>query len=334
MKKIIILISIALFVCSGAFAAKPKTFNIYGMALVLKEGAAPILPQAKKINELYGIDAYALEDPLTPYNPKGNRIFDTKVGMIQTKEFVYKVCRDGRELSIAVDMALDQSKPAPVLFCIHGGAWMKGNNKSYSGMSKSLAKNNGITCVRIQYSLVNDKNGVMFQDMIDDCRDAVKYVIKHAKELNVNPKSLGFIGSSAGGHLAAATALNFNSRTKVLVGWYGPYDLPLLETIYAPLTGSALAKALKNCDEAYMKSVSPQYMIKSRVKFASLLLQGGCDTTVPAASAPNFAKALKEHGAKVAEVVMYPYGTHSLSAGIYGRDLNEKTLEYLEKYLR
>lgn len=333
MKKI--LATAALLSCAlASFAASQKLVNKYGMTLSIEEGKEPSLTQAERIKTFYGIDAYALEDALVPYTPLKSSMYDGDLKMIQTKDYVYKVCKDGRELYISVDFALDQSEPSPVLFSIHGGSWQAGDRGSFTDMSKTLAKHNGVTGVRIEYSLVNPTNGVMFQDMLEDCRDAVKYVINHAKELNINPKCFGFIGSSAGAHLAAATALSFPKATKVLVGWYGPYDLNLLRTIYPVNAESPLGHAMNGCDEAYMKSVSPQYMIKSPVRFATLLFHGGCDTTVPADCTPNFAKALKEHGAKHVEAVIYPYGTHALFVGIYGEEMTRKTFESFRKYLK
>lgn len=59
---------------------------------------------------------------------------------------------------------------------------------------------------------------------IQDILDAVKYVQEHAAELNVNPACVGFLGTSAGAHLAAVAAMTVPG-TKALVGYSGIYDL-------------------------------------------------------------------------------------------------------------
>ena len=59
---------------------------------------------------------------------------------------------------------------------------------------------------------------------IQDILDAVKYVREHAAELNIAPDCFGFLGTSAGAHLAAVAAMTVPG-TKAFVGYSGIYDL-------------------------------------------------------------------------------------------------------------
>src|SRR6516162_916361 len=51
-----------------------------------------------------------------------------------------------------------------------------------------------------------------------DAQRAVSIVRSHAKEWGIDPKKIGMVGFSAGGHLVGATATNFDKRT------YDPID--------------------------------------------------------------------------------------------------------------
>jgi len=44
-------------------------------------------------------------------------------------------------------------------------------------------------------------------DSVADCKDAVRYLVKHAEQYGLDPQRIGTFGSSAGGHLTLVTAL-------------------------------------------------------------------------------------------------------------------------------
>lgn len=270
-----------------------------------------------------------------PYKSNLWKMYDKQRDEVETEDFVYKTYPDGRKLSISVDHAMNVEGPAPVMFFFHGGAWQKGGRTSHQSYTKTLARKYGVTCVRVQYSLIKKDSDLLFENLLEDCRDAVQYVIDHAAELNADPERIGFKGSSAGGHLAAATALSF-PQTKLLEGDFGPYDLKyLFDKIPAKsIIAAPFRNATKKFNIEYIKSVSPYYMAKAPVNFAVLLFQGGCDTVVPAEIASAFRDKLMECGATNVELVLYPYGTHALNSGMYGEDWFNKSTEAILKYLK
>jgi acetyl esterase/lipase len=84
----------------------------------------------------------------------------------------------------------------------------------------------GITCVLLKYRVPNSgptmKNGHTFypkvQTALQDAQRTLGLVRQRAAEWHVDPRKLGVIGFSAGGHLAAAVSTHFAQRT------YPPVD--------------------------------------------------------------------------------------------------------------
>ncbi len=98
---------------------------------------------------------------------------------------------------------------APVLVYIHGGGWGGGDRyriqrPDVSGVVTRCGKA-GIICATIEYRLNNDKTTVF--DAAVDCKDALRFLVKNAARLHIDPTRIATIGGSAGGHLSLVTAL-------------------------------------------------------------------------------------------------------------------------------
>ena len=51
---------------------------------------------------------------------------------------------------------------------------------------------------------------------MQDAQRTIALVREHAKEWEIDPKRVGILGFSAGGHLAAVTSTNFDNAAKVM----------------------------------------------------------------------------------------------------------------------
>ncbi len=140
---------------------------------------------------------------------------------VETREITYKN-HDGYSLTLAIDMAASDA-PTPVVFYLHGGGWERGNNGSLRVQSQYMAKQHGVTGVRVSYTLAPQPDATV-QVSIQDVKDAVQYIRDHAKELNIDPSRMGFVGTSAGAHLAAVAAMT-TPEAKAFVGYSGIYNL-------------------------------------------------------------------------------------------------------------
>ncbi len=90
----------------------------------------------------------------------------------------------------------------PAIVCIHGGGWANGNRGSHENIAQALAAR-GYVAATISYRLSGE---APFPAAIQDCKAAVRYLRANAQVYGIDLESIGAIGLSAGGHLAALLA--------------------------------------------------------------------------------------------------------------------------------
>lgn len=93
---------------------------------------------------------------------------------------------------------------APVLVFAHGGAWTNGY-KEWMGLMAPALTNAGIAFVSVSYRLAPTHK---WQAILDDCMDAVAWVVRNIGQYGGNPGCIALGGHSAGGHLMALAALS------------------------------------------------------------------------------------------------------------------------------
>lgn len=97
----------------------------------------------------------------------------------------------------------------PGLLHIHGGGFVIGDLDSELGSCIALCRNLSVTVVSVDYRLAPE---TPYPGGLEDCYAALKWMAENAGELQVDPSRIGLIGLSAGGGLAAATALLARDR--------------------------------------------------------------------------------------------------------------------------
>lgn len=130
-------------------------------------------------------------------------------------------CRNNRQMpSLVVSPKLPKKNASGILW-IHGGGYMAGM-KEMVHMSRAvdLVKNYGATVISPGYRLSFVKP---YPAAVEDCYDALLYLKKHAKELEININQLMVGGESAGGGLCAAVCMMARDRQEVNIA----YQMPL-----------------------------------------------------------------------------------------------------------
>jgi acetyl esterase/lipase len=124
-----------------------------------------------------------------------------------TRKIVYKKVAD-RELSLHVFQP-EGWKPSDKRVCyitIHGGGWTGMGPERMYAFADHYAKL-GLVSISVQYRLASTRTNTTVFDCVKDVRSAVRYVRAHAAELGIDPGKIIASGGSAGGHLAASTAM-------------------------------------------------------------------------------------------------------------------------------
>lgn len=124
----------------------------------------------------------------------------------QEIQVVYKSV-DSTDLQLDIyypsDTGRDTVYPAMVFF--FGGGWNGGNVNQFKNHAQYFAKR-GIVCFLADYR-VKSRQGTSPFEALEDAKSAIRYVRKNAGKHRVDPDKIIASGGSAGGHLAAATAL-------------------------------------------------------------------------------------------------------------------------------
>ena len=111
--------------------------------------------------------------------------------------------------------AKDKDTGAAVLICPGGGYW----NLYWELEGEEVAvwlNSLGVTGIILKYRVPrrpDDTKGEPARRSLQDAQRAVSLVRNKAAEWGIDPKRIGMIGFSAGGHLAIATATSFDKRT-------------------------------------------------------------------------------------------------------------------------
>jgi acetyl esterase/lipase len=213
--------------------------------------------------------------------------------------------------------------PAPTVIFIHGGGWVQGT-KEESVLQLLPYMAMGYSVVNVEYRLGNVS---LAPAAIEDCRCALRWVVAHAKDYNLDPARLVVAGASAGGHLALTTGMlpasagfdraclvpgeprvaaivNFFGITDVADLLDGPNKKPFPENW--PYAVQWLGNQPNRLEVA--KAASPLTYVRPGVP-PVISIHGDADPLVPYSHSVRLQEALQKAGV-AHELVTIPGGRH------------------------
>lgn len=230
--------------------------------------------------------------------------------------------------------------PAVVMF--HGGGWKHGDKESIRVYARQLAKA-GFVAATIQYRL---SDVAKFPAQVEDAKCAVRWLRANAEQYRLDPKKVGAMGASAGGHLALMLGLTdpkdglegdgglreHSSKVQAVVNFYGPFDLtlrdwrPAVEQLLVDFLGGRLeeqkSRYQKASPIAYVDSKDPPV----------LTFHGDKDDIVPFGQAVLLDETLKKHGVRSTLVKMEGEGHGWLGAKLLMTQ--RQAIEFLNEHLK
>jgi acetyl esterase/lipase len=244
--------------------------------------------------------------------------YDTPTGN-QQADLIYKALGD-REIMLTFLPPLQPVyEKAPVYLIIPGGGWHHETRQSmidFSAPSVEALRNQGYATVSIDYRVVSEPNVVM-RNLVNDCFDALRYLVHFADIFQIDPHRITVSGHSAGGHLALmlAYAPQEAFRDEAI------FDEPYTVTAAAPMSPPTvlylpgyhglgdLANRFQGCNTKEERmATSPDTYITSKCP-PTLLMAGTSDHLVYSKSSEVVYDKLVEAGVE-AQLVLSVCGGH------------------------
>lgn len=121
---------------------------------------------------------------------------------------VYKSV-DGLDLSMSVFLPEgynESNKSYPTLIFFHGGSWRVGE-PSWHYPDCAYWSSRGMVAISVDYRLEDRDNVEVPLACVKDAKSSIRFLRKHAEIFKIDPNKIVAAGASAGGQLAAATAV-------------------------------------------------------------------------------------------------------------------------------
>jgi len=315
-----VLVSIVFFVaCINTQHYKMPVLMVTGAAVIIY--SLPIIEAYVRGNKL---DEFNKTFPSAKVNHElGQPYSFTKmfsgVGIkkIEPEIFTYKKT-PGRDLNI--DFYSAGKTKAPCVIVIHGGSWSQGDSKQLPALNSYLA-NRGVHIAAINYRLAPTYK---FPAPVEDTKEAMAYLKKHADLLCIDTTHFVLLGRSAGAQIALMAAYTFHDPCiKGVVSLYGPADMAWgatiktnklvldVDKVFSDYLGGLISEVPKIYDE----STACNYV--TPLSIPTLLIHGPNDALVSYYHSVRLAEKLKTNGVPY-YFLNLPWATHGCDYNING----------------
>jgi acetyl esterase/lipase len=140
----------------------------------------------------------------------------------------------GRSIPVRLYRATKESNGSlqPCLIYIHGGGMIMGNLETGNLNCLNFARTFDISVLSIEYRKAPE---FPYPAAIDDCIDAISWIVSNSELFNIDLANLGIYGSSAGGGLVLGTVLKMRDQGKNVF----KYMLPIYPMIDSSNTSNS-----------------------------------------------------------------------------------------------
>jgi acetyl esterase/lipase len=221
-------------------------------------------------------------------------------------DVVYGV-ENGHENKLDVIYPHNATAPVPTVIYIHGGGWVFGD-KAGAVLETMPYLKMGWAAVNVEYRMASASKA---PGAVEDCRCALRWIMRNAKDYHIDPTRLVVTGHSAGGHLSLTTGMLKESdgldtncpgekgeaepRIAAIVNWYGITDVADLLAGYNRKTYAVAWLGSATNKEEGARRVSPLTYIRKEDP-PVITIHGDADDVVPYSHAVRLQQALDKAG--------------------------------------
>lgn len=231
-------------------------------------------------------------------------------------------------LRVHLFLPADCDSPRAAIVFFFGGGWNNGSPSQFFEHCKYFASR-GMVAFAADYR-VKSRHGTTPFECVEDGKSAVRWIRMHAADYNIDPNKIVASGGSAGGHVAACTAVieGFDDPDENLQISSKPNALVLFNPVIDTWRdGYGMKKIGDNA-----RDISPAHHVRPGLP-PTIIFHGTEDTTVPIENVERFCRLMHEAGN---ECTLLPFSGHKHGFFNYGRFDNEpfkQTIRAADEFL-
>jgi acetyl esterase/lipase len=238
------------------------------------------------------------------------------INQTKSEALAYKEIRNvsyGTDVNQVYDIYLPENRTnnTKTIILIHGGGWTSGDKTDMNALKDLFRQNlSNVALVNINYRLA-DENNLFYPMQINDISSVVNHLKSHTESYVIS-ENYGFVGVSAGGHLALLWSYAFDTENNVnmVASIVGPTNFtdPAYLNNGNPLLQILLDTYGVSTSTDFLEEISPLHQATA-IAPPTILFYGGQDPLIPVTQGTGMKDQLNLLGV-VNEFTLYPNAGH------------------------
>ena len=249
----------------------------------------------------------------------------------------------------------------PVVFFVHGGAWVDGYASWYTDIvTPALTAEKGWVVVNVDYRLTSDQvfladehcpnindcdpaqatKAAWYDDNLQDVAAAFAWTVQHIEAYGGDPNNIFLFGHSAGGHLVSLLATHedyrsLQGRMRGVITMSGAYNLGELNPMFAPYLNQTFQGGAT--DQEALDEASPYTYVRAGETLPPFYILH-CQYDLPSLpeQAIAFRNRLEALGYPVAwdYLTGYTHETEMAAIADIQEDATQSIIDYIESHIQ
>jgi acetyl esterase len=244
-------------------------------------------------------------------------IFSSSICSAQEQYLYKQIDTTNLFMEVYYPVQVDSSINYPAMVFFFGGGWIGCDRSHFINHAKYFSKR-GLVCFLVDYRTESKNNTTPFESL-KDAKSAIRFIRKNAPDFGIDITKIIASGGSAGGHLAAATALinTYNEKSDDL----SINCIPNALVLYNPVIDNGPGGyGYERIADEY-KNFSPLHNIKKGAP-PTIIFLGTNDKLIPVETAEYYKKVMEKVQSRC-DLQLYEGEDHGF--------FNYKNLEYYKK---